>query len=72
MRAYHECWSWGNATFKYFKVEIQQLHGHLALCECFAEVSNQSVFETWRLNWLTWELLERSSITFANAVQSLT
>lgn len=53
MRAYQECWGGGNATFKYFKVEIQQLRGHSALYECFAEVSDQSVFETWRLNWLT-------------------
>lgn len=62
----------GNATFKYFKVEIQQLHDHSALCDCFAEVSNQSVFELWRLNWLAWKLLERSSITLANAAQSPT
>lgn len=63
---------WGNATFKYFKVEIWQLHGHSLLCECFAEVSSQSVFEMWSLNWLTWELLGRSSSTLANAVLSLT
>jgi hypothetical protein len=74
LRAYQECWHWGRVetSFKYFKVEIQQLHRHTALCECFAEVSNQSGFEMWRLSWLTWELLGRSSSTLANAVQNLT
>ena len=33
---------------------------------------SQSVFAMRRLNWLTWELLGRSSITLANAVQSPT
>lgn len=62
------CGGGSNATFKYFKVASRQWHGHSHVAH-FAEGSDQSELGMGRLNWSTWELLERSLITSANAVK---